>query len=65
MLAIGSVSLRVPMTYAADRCGRRLVFTVVLIVYAAADVAVAVLSSHYIALRLYSIAIGAVARRAP
>jgi predicted MFS family arabinose efflux permease len=58
-LAVGSLTLRVPLTYLADRCGRWLVFTVVLLAYASADVAVVLLSAHYGVWRVYAVLIGA------
>ena len=58
LLAVGSCFLRVPLTIAADRLGRKRVFTAVLISLAAADVAVVILGDHYAALMVYALLIG-------
>jgi MFS family permease len=58
MLAVGSTVLRVPLTYLADRLGRKRVFTTVLLAYVCADIFLVVMADHYAVLLIYSTLVG-------
>lgn len=58
MLAVGSTVLRVPLTYLADRLGRKRVFTAVLLAYVCADLFLVAMAEHYAALLIYSTLVG-------
>ena len=57
-LAIGSTALRVPLTYVADKLGRKRVFTAVLLSYVCADIVLVVAADHYAVMLAYSLLVG-------
>lgn len=57
-LAIGSTVLRVPLTYMADKYGRKRVFTSVLLTYVCADIVLVATANHYGFLLVYSLLVG-------
>ena len=58
LLGIGSATIRVPMTALADRVGRRVVFSGVLVAYAAADFVMILSTDSYAVLSIYSVCEG-------
>ena len=57
-LAIGSTVLRVPLTYVADKLGRKWVFTSVLLSYVCADIVLVIGADHYGVMLVYSLLVG-------
>ncbi len=57
-LAIGSTALRVPLTFVADKLGRKRVFTSVLLCYVCADIVLVIAANHYGVMLAYSVLVG-------